>query len=118
MNHKKLIPANGISVAAVAIPRPRLFSHSDESAAPSGMLVRIRISTAPNSSAKITPASAAARGVVSWRGLGLDDIAITEYSQESRLHVSETGEVPIAAPRGRPWPSEPEDLLGADQFEL
>jgi hypothetical protein len=25
--------------------------------------------------------------------------------------------VPIAAPRGRPWPSEPEDLLGADQFE-
>src|SRR4029077_14042739 len=83
MNHKKLMPANGISVAAVAIPLPRLFSHSDEAAAPSGMLVRIRISTAPNSSAKITPATAAARGVVSWRGLGLDDIAITSSSHRT-----------------------------------
>jgi hypothetical protein len=45
--------------------------------------VRIRISTAPNSSAKITPATAAARGVVSWRGLGLDDIAITSSSHRT-----------------------------------
>ena len=65
MNHRKLMPANGISFAAVAIPPWLLDSQADESCIPSGILSRMRTITAPNSRANTTPASAAARGVFS-----------------------------------------------------
>src|SRR5271166_4243828 len=76
MNQRKLMPANGISSVAVAIPLRRLVSHSVEPCTPSGILVRIKISTAPNSRANNTPASAAARGVVNRRRLDRDAIVM------------------------------------------
>src|SRR5271166_142708 len=70
MNHRKVIPANGISFVAVRIPPRWELSHSAESPTPSGILTRIRISVAPKSTAKSTPAKAAARGVVNCCRLG------------------------------------------------
>jgi len=59
------MPANGMSTAAVTMPVWLLDSHADESFIPSGILSRMRTITVPKSSANTTPASAAARGVVS-----------------------------------------------------
>ena len=64
MNHRKVIPANGISFVAVGMPPCWESSHSAELPTPSGIFTRIRISVAPKSKAKRTPATAAARGVV------------------------------------------------------
>ncbi len=65
MNHRKLIPANGMSLAARSILALPVSSHCEPGEPPSGSDVRIRISAAPNSRANSTPAKAAARGVVS-----------------------------------------------------
>ena len=65
MNPRKLMPANGINNAAVAMPLLWWFSQSAEFCTPSGILTRIRISVAPKSNANTTPARAAARGVFS-----------------------------------------------------
>src|SRR5271166_6638979 len=70
MNHKKVIPANGINSVAVRMPPRSELSHCVESPTPSGILARIRISTAAKSRADRTPAGAAARGVVNWCRLG------------------------------------------------
>ena len=64
MNHRKLIPANGISTAAIFILPLAASSHCEPGCAPSGSDERIRIRLAPNNNANATPAAAAARGVV------------------------------------------------------
>src|SRR5271166_5373408 len=66
MNQRNAIPANGINVVAVKMPRPSESSHAVELPTPSGILTRIRISVTPMSRANKTPAKAAARGVLSW----------------------------------------------------
>jgi hypothetical protein len=72
MNHKKLIPANGISTAAVVMPPRWLFSHSSESCILAGIFVRISTRVMPKRIANTIPASAAALGVVNCRRLGPD----------------------------------------------
>jgi len=64
MNHRKVIPANGISFVAAEMPPFCESTHSAELPTPSGIFTRIRISVAPKSKANRTPATAAARGVV------------------------------------------------------
>src|ERR1700694_3660351 len=93
MNHKKVIPANGISFVAVRMPPRSELSHCVESPSPSGILTRIRISTAAKSRADRTPARAAARGVVNWCRLGpaagegpVDED--TGSSCQTRVHAS------------------------------
>ena len=65
-----MIPANGINFVAVRMLPLSESSHCVEPAIPSGILTRIRISTAAKSTADRTPANAAARGVVNWCKLG------------------------------------------------
>src|SRR3954454_11844725 len=84
MNHRKLIPANGIRNVAVRMPPPPASNHSAESPPPSGILRRTSTMTVENNTAKITPAKAAARGVVNERGPGPDDCGTGSCSHLSR----------------------------------
>ena len=91
MNHRKLIPANGISTVAMAMPLCWVASHPVESLASSGMLWRIRNTVVPNSTAKSTPASAAARGVVNGRTVDPEDTSDSDTAPSCQSTRPEGG---------------------------
>ena len=67
MNHRKQMPANGISTAAARTLPSEPSTHCAPGWAPSGSAVWISAIATPNSTANNTPARPAARGVDSRR---------------------------------------------------
>ena len=64
------MPANGISIAATLSLPSAPSTHCEPGVPPVGQAVLMRTSDVPNSTAKSTPATAAARGVDNRLGFG------------------------------------------------